>query len=195
MTVYDLLTQTLPKLQPETLTGTTIYQATDTITDMLFAALLNRQSDIVRRTNQIWFAPDERESVLPAGFQGLSAHPEREDGRSLGHVSSENRGYYQTLEAGQQPEAYELEGRLLRIFPACKDGCKLTLRFWHKQPKVKYLAEPLPFAGLFDDVYRDLAPGVLAGVEDNIREMVAARIDAVLTHRKGGRRRTRSLYY
>lgn len=200
MTVQDLFRKTLPRMKGQMVDGMDIFQAVNSISDLLFTALIDRKSDLAKATGEVVVQAGSPEGELPEGFRGTTEHPWVEDQGQLSPMTESYRSEY-TGKAGQIPTFYDLRGTALLIFPypaSTDSDVTVQVPFWQYPDAVTVLDDDLPYSGMLDQVYTDLTPAYLTGAAndaDAMRLAVAMKLDRLLMRRKGGRRRTSGFFY
>ncbi len=200
MTVQELLNKTLPRLKGPTVDGMDIYQAVNSISDLLFTVLIGRKSDLAKATGEVVVAAGSSTGDLPDAFRGTTEHPWVEDQGQLSPMTETYRSEY-TGQTGQIPEFYDLRGTALLIYPypaSTDDEVTVQVPYWQYPDAVDALDDDVPYSGALDPIYTDLTPAYLTGAAndaDAMRLAVAMKLDMLLMRRMGGRRRVNSVFY
>lgn len=200
MTVQELLRKTLPRLKGPSVDGMDIYQAVNSISGLLFTALIGRKSDLAKATDEVVFVAGSPEVELPEGFRGTTEHPWVEGIGPLAPMTETYRSDY-TGQTGQTPIFYELRGAVLLIYPypADTDGnVTVQVPYWQQPEPIETQDDDLPYGGILDQIYTDLTPAYLAGAANDVDAMrlaVAMKLDMLLMRRNGGRRRSRGFFF
>jgi len=200
MTVQDLLHKTLPRLKGPAVDGMDIFQAVNSLSDLLFMALIDRQSDLAKATGEVVVVAGSPEGELPEGFLGATEHPWVEDQGQLRPMTETYRSEY-TGQTGQVPEFYDLRGTVLTIYPypaATDSDVTVHVPYWQYPAAVEAMDDDLPYCGYLDQIYLDLIPAYLTGAANDfagMRMLANMKIDTLMYRRKSGRRRTSGFYY
>lgn len=199
-TVSEIVFDALPRLIGTKPTGTTIYQAINYISSMLARRLIHKRSELAITPHQ-WDVSDGGQMFdLPSGFVSLAEQPfHTANGQTRGIAPLDvARSSYAGIIA-QAPVKYELVGQEIAFYPEMEAvaGAVVNARCRTLPSPVSapMAGNPLaavtdPFSGMFDQVYFQGVPRVVAkGLEVvqadlDFEAFVIAEVDAVLVARQ-----------
>lgn len=189
MTVDELLRATLPRLQGQS-NGADILQTVNNVSDLIFTTLVHHQADLACATVEATVLAGEINTQLPDDFRGLADHPWIADQGVLQPANIETFLTY--FEQSGQPRFYRLAGDALQVVPLTDGDVAVHVTYWQYPEAVTALSDSLPYGGMFDLFYIDLAVARLLGSDIS---GVMARLEALLQRRKGGRRRVKACFF
>ena len=191
MTASQLIITSLPRLTGSKPTGTTFYDAINYMISMISRRLLYRESDLVKTSvADFTVTPTTDTYNLPADFIALAEKPRTSHHRQLEPVDDEHRRHHHHFDC--EPRRYELIGSTIIFHPKLDDNvtsADVRARYFSKPAAVALPADNIPFNGLFDEVFYQGVPRVIAKglavvqADPDFERFIFTEVDSVIDAR------------
>lgn len=157
MTVKQLLDAVLPRLSAPALS---FMEAVNAATAVLFQRLVALEADLVKAPLSLAFTAQAPVAVLPADFRGLAELPYLVGQDAPLTPYARNARAADDGQTAATPQHYEVLGDslYLRRPPATDQALKGLYFRWPGE--VAALSDTLPYAGVFDPLYREAVPRI-----------------------------------